>query len=153
MINESELPVLTEEAEAAVIVRNDTTKWNKVVHRDMNKSVSSHLIEEVIAETMFVDTETNQPTMNQPFKDELSTPELPSGTSLDEQLPTHLEAKSQEPHHQCINSDAYPKLAVESEASGTMTGSCTPERSDSAREEPPVAPLFDAIINSVAFDT
>ena len=91
MIVESQLPMLIEDTGEIVIVRD---KANKVLGQAENTNkVASR---EITIETMLVDDEIYQPTMDKLSGNELSTPERPSGPSLEEQFSTHSEPKSQE---------------------------------------------------------
>ena len=121
----------------------------------MNKSVDPR---EITTEAMLVDNQINHPTINPSSEDELSNPERPSGPSLEEQLSTHSEPKSEEPHdNQFINrgnlSNMDPASIVEDEASLTtvdiQTGLSKLERSDPAREERPVSLQSDDLNKSI----
>ena len=79
MIDESELPVLSEEAEESVIVRNKPSEI--VYHTD--------------EEAMLVnDNGDHRSIRDQSAEEEPSTPERPYGPSLEEQLPTSLDVVS-----------------------------------------------------------
>ena len=73
------------------MMRSDANKCNRVLYQisEMDKSVTSHEIRETTVEAMFVDNETNQ--LNPSPEGEPSTPERPSGPSLEEPLPMHVE--------------------------------------------------------------
>ena len=83
--------MLIEDAGEIVIVQG---KANKVLCQaeDTNKVAPR----EITIEAMLVDDEVNQPIKDNLSGNELSTPERPSGHSLEEQLSTHSEPKSKE---------------------------------------------------------
>ena len=167
MINESELPILTEDAEEAAIVRSNANKCDKVSYQieDMNKSVTSQEIRETTVEAMLVDNETNQQTLNPSSEGELSTPERPSGPSLEEPLPMHVETEIEKPSdnhpiiiNMCIMSRVESAAIVT--ANDTLTGGCIskcisktevnePHQSNPTSEERPVALQSDDLNKSI----
>ena len=83
MINECDLPMLTDDAEEATIVPNN--------------AISSQEIRESIAEAMLVDNETNESIIKSSSKLGLSTPDRPSGPLLEEMPPIHVATEIDQP--------------------------------------------------------
>ena len=142
MIIENELPILTEDAEEATIVQSNANKGDKVLYQieDMDKSVTSPESQATTVEAMLVDNDVNQPTINPISEHELSTPERPSGSSLEEPLPMHVETEIEKPndeHQISINMRTMPMVesAMVVAATVTLIESNSPQQSNLIPEE------------------
>ena len=83
MLNESDLPMLTDEAEESTIVSSNAN--------------NSQGIRESIAEDMLVDESTDESVIISSTKLGLSTPDRPPGPLLEEMPPIHITTESDQP--------------------------------------------------------
>ena len=144
MIEENELPVLMESTEETT---NRFSKSREIIlHR---------AVEDTIVEDMCVDDEAKQSTIILYIEYELSTPELPSGTSLEEQFPTlipnnligSMGSESTGPYDKQFIS-VEPTQVLEN----TTTEPNMSERADdTTREEHPFALLASNVIDPTVF--
>ena len=147
MINENELPVLTEVAEETVMMRSEINKSDKILYQimDMNGPVASPEIPGTAVEAMLVDSDTNQ--LNLSSEGEPSTPERPSGPSLEEPLPMYAETEqSYPPSEECLvltrhNDEDYSirtdeDLICEAQVSGQNIHATSKVNSVSYEEQP-----------------
>ena len=140
MIDESELPVLSEEAEESVIVRN---KHNKIAYQ---------VDEETQVEAMCIDdNEDHRLIRGQSAEEELSTPERPSGPSLEEQLSTSLDMVSSSKEQGSININAPLKGKNEAESTtvDNMKKLNRPEQLETTLGERPTVSPYEEVIESM----
>ena len=147
MINENELPVLIEVAEETVMMRSEINRSDEILYQtmDMNEPVASSEIPETAVEAMLVDNDTNQ--LNLYSEGEPSTPERPSGPSLEEPLLMHDETEqSYSPSEECLvltrhNDEDYSirtdeDLICEAQVSGQNIHATSKVKSVNYEEQP-----------------
>ena len=134
MINECDLPMLTDDAEEATIVQSNTIAQSNTIQE----------IRESIAEAMLVDNETDESIIKSSLKVGLSTPDRPSGPLLEEMPQINVATEIDRPMEiYPINIDTQTmQLAESAMVIKTMVASTkldSPQQSNLITEESPVS--------------